>query len=413
MRENDHTMSGMGNMPEKDKVYIVGGEQSLVKDMLDIFSDNFLKVNRIDWNEILNCYQGYYVILSAPSGKKFKEHFRSLLDHGSIAVCIYRDNESLQMESDNLLTLPYNTPHSILSVLIPWIYLKFHRQNLERGGMNNSESLDLIKANKELQKWAIDLEAAYEALNKKNLQLKSDLALAVDVQKSLLPKDFPTDLPINFFPKYLPSKYIGGDFYDIIRLDKDRLGIIISDVSGHGVAAAFITAMFKSAFSQCAPGSLSPAWTLSELNRLLGESIHTDHYVTAFYAIFDLKAMEMTYSNAGHPRQLLCRGDGQVGELGTKGFFIGMFKDTEFEEKKIAIKPGDRFFFFTDGIIEIQNEEGVQFGKDGLKAIVQANPGLNIKHLSDVVLSELMMYMKETAFPDDITLLITEIMEDL
>ncbi|MBN1412993.1 MAG: serine/threonine-protein phosphatase [Spirochaetales bacterium] len=403
----------MGNIPEKDKVYLVGTDPELVKKILSIFSDNFIRVNHIEWQELLRYDDGFFIMLSIPNSTVIKERLIYLMEKGNFVICICKDLDFNMSGNEDILKLPYSTSTSILKTLIPWIYKKYHRMNLEKVLRPDSESLDLINANKDLKRYAIQLETALDELNKKNLQLKGDLTLASDVQKSLLPKDIPSDLPINFSLKYLPYKYIGGDFFDIKRLSRDKLGIIISDVSGHGVAAALITAMVKSVFNQCAPGNFSPASTLSELNRILGETIHTDHYVTAFYSIFDLKKMELTYSNAGHPRQLCVDMDGKISELGTKGFFIGMFKNTEFEEKKISIRPGDRFFFFTDGMIEIQDKYDNQFGKDGLKKILNDKPFLDIESISSNILTELMMFMKETTFPDDITLLIAEIMEDL
>ncbi len=290
---------------------------------------------------------------------------------------------------------------------------KADRMTMIQANMTKMRAVELEAANEILQKQAIELKNAMEQLDKRNNQIIEELSLASELQKSLIPKDFPADLPLNFSQKYLPYAYIGGDFFEIIRLDKDKIGIIITDVSGHGVAAAFITAMFKTSFYHFALNNFSPASTLSKLNKEFSANLHTEHYLTAFYAIFDTAEMKCTYCNAGHPSQLLFRENGDVEELTTMGFFIGMFEGTEYEDKVIDLMPGDRIVYFTDGIIEVEDAAGEQFGRKNLKKIFSENKDKDITDISNLVIQELMMYMASDSFQDDITLLITEIMESI
>jgi hypothetical protein len=138
----------------------------------------------------------------------------------------------------------------------------------------------LADANRSLQQ-ASELRQLVAVMEERSREVTEELRLAADVQKSIVPTTFPSHLPLAFAHKYLPYAYIGGDFFDVVQLDEDHLGIIIADVSGHGVPAAFITTMLKGAFAACA--SRSSAATLHALNRTFCESIHTDHYITAFY----------------------------------------------------------------------------------------------------------------------------------
>ncbi len=282
-----------------------------------------------------------------------------------------------------------------------------------QANMGKQRTAELEAANEILQQQAIELKNAMEQLDKRNNQIIEELSLASDLQQSLIPKEFPQDLSINFAQKYLPYVYIGGDFFEIIRLDKDKVGIIITDVSGHGVAAAFITAMFKTSFHHFAQNDFSPASTLSKLNKDFSATLHTEHYLTAFYAIFDTAEMKCTYCNAGHPSQILFRENGDVEELTTMGFFIGMFEGTEYEEKVIDLIPGDRILYFTDGIIEIENAMGKPFGRENLKRIFLENMDKEISDISNLILQESMMYMASDSFQDDITMLIIEIMESI
>lgn len=290
---------------------------------------------------------------------------------------------------------------------------KAERMAVIQSNISKYRTIELEAANEKLQKQAVELKNAMEQLDKRNNQIIKELSLASDLQKSLIPKNFPADLPLNFSQKYLPYAYIGGDFFEIIRLDKDKIGIIITDVSGHGVSSAFITAMFKTAFYHFAKDDCSPASTLSKLNKEFCATLHTEHYLTAFYAVFDTMEMKCIYCNAGHPGQLLICESGDIIELTTMGFFIGMFEGTEYEEKVIDLNPGDRIIYFTDGIIEIENDSGEQFGKDNLKKIFLENREMDISNISNLVIQELMMYMASETFQDDITLLIIEIMESI
>ncbi|GEM_PF-1339350 len=290
---------------------------------------------------------------------------------------------------------------------------KSSRLNVIQDNILRERTIELESANEILQKQALELKHAMEELEKKNRQIVEELSLASELQKSLLPKEFPSDLPLNFAHKYIPYAYIGGDFFDVKRLDKSRVGIVIADVSGHGVSSAFITTMFKSQFDNIAADSKTPAETLSRLNKEFSNSIHTEHYITAFYSVIDTETMKMYYSNAGHPNQLLFRENSEVLELSTMGFFLGMFEGTEYEDKEIDLLPGDRILYNTDGILETANEEGKQFGKEGVIRIFRENLDKDIDDLSNMILSELVMFMAETTFQDDITILITEVIENL
>ncbi len=285
--------------------------------------------------------------------------------------------------------------------------------SLIRDSMTKERTVELESANEMLQKQALELKHTLEELEKKNRQIVEELSLASELQKSLLPKEFPSDLPLDFAHKYIPYAYIGGDFFDIVRLDKSKIGIIIADVSGHGVSSAFITTMFKSQFDIFGPKSLSPAETLANLNREFTSMIHTEHYITAFYSIIDTEKMVCTYCNAGHPNQLLFRDSGEVVELSTMGFFLGMFEGIEYENGTINLKSGDRILYNTDGIIETTNTEGEQFGKENIIKVMKDNKDNDLETVSNNLLSEIMMYMSDPTFQDDITILLTEVIETL
>ncbi len=290
---------------------------------------------------------------------------------------------------------------------------KAERMSAIKSSMIQQRTLELENANEVLQQQTTKLQNALEMLETRNTQMMEELTMASEFQKSLLPKEFPDDLPVNFVHKYIPYLQVGGDFFDIIKLDDDNIGFIITDVSGHGVASALITSMCKSAFDHYAPGNFSPADTLSQINNEFSKSIRTEHYLTGFYIIINTKTMECTYCNAGHPKQLLIRSNGEAVELSTMGFFIGMFEGTKYEDKKMVLESGDKICLFTDGVLEPENSEAVPFGRENIIKTINENSNANLQDISNSLVSNLINYMHEPTFQDDITILLIEIMESL
>jgi serine phosphatase RsbU (regulator of sigma subunit) len=270
-------------------------------------------------------------------------------------------------------------------------------------------TMELEKVNKSLEAETRRLKQTRDELNKKNKKMTEELALANIIQNSFLPKQFPASVPMSFTHKYIPHEYIGGDFYEIHAIDDTHLGILIADVSGHGVSSALITAMLKSSFAHAATGCLSPSKVLSIINKEFTHIMRTDHYITAFYSIFDTANLAARFANAGHPRQLVLRQDGRIEFIGANGFFLGMFDNTDYEENSIKLEAGDRMVFYTDGIIECPDTQGQFFGKENLVRVIENHQHEDIESLSKSIIVELIAYMADYRFPDDITLLIAEL----
>jgi len=245
-------------------------------------------------------------------------------------------------------------------------------------------------------------------LEKSSQRLKEELALASVIQNSLLPKAFPPDLPLAMSHKYIPHEYLGGDFFDIIRLDRDRLVLIIADVSGHGTSSALIAAMLKTSFSHAAPVCPSPQALFKAINQDFAFRLHTEHYITACYCIIDFKSCLISYSLAGHPPQFILRASGQLETIATNGFSLGVFEDISYEERQDSFSPGDRLILFTDGLIECPNQAGQPFGREQLQNLLNQNTSLTSEELSKQIIFRLLSYSGSERFTDDVTLLIIE-----
>ena len=281
----------------------------------------------------------------------------------------------------------------------------------ERAVADHARELETI--NLKLKRRSHRLKKAMAILETRNRQMIADLNLAVELQKSLLPKNYPdTDL-VSFTHRYIPMAMVGGDFFDIVKLSESKIGVMISDVSGHGVAPAFITALIKSSFDYLVNREDGPAAVLSRLNDEFLKIIETDHYVTACYAVFDFDTMLCSYCNAGHPPQLLAHADGSFTEMEANNPIIGMLENYEYELATVPFSGGDTICFYTDGIIEARAGDDKLFGVEGVKASVTAAMAESLDGMADHLITDLIQFMKDPYFEDDITMLFGQVIESL
>ena len=204
-----------------------------------------------------------------------------------------------------------------------------------------------------------------EALSSQNqLQaLRQELNIAHSMQLSILPTAFPCTPQFEVHGRVIPAKEVGGDFYDIYRLDDGRLGIVIADVSGKGIPAALFMMVCRTLLKGIAIGMGSPAGALTEANLLLHAENQESMFVTVFYGVFNPRTGTLTYANAGHEPPVLRRTDGSTETLPfTGGVPLGIVGDMEFEERTSVLAPGDVAFLFTDGVTEALNESEEEFG---------------------------------------------------
>jgi len=255
------------------------------------------------------------------------------------------------------------------------------------------------------------MEQAQALIEKQKQVLEKELKMAADLQKSLLPKVFP-DIPyLHFSSKYIPTSHLGGDIFDVVQLDKEHIGLIVADVSGHGVSAAIIAAMFKAVFSNFQQKSLSTAETMSVMNDEFRQIISTGEFISAFYLILNTETMKAKYTNAAHSFPLWYQNSsGRVKELDTSGYFLGVFEKSNYEEKEILFEPGDKILLYTDGVVEAQNREGKEFGRSRLKQYFQniSKKEQNQDRIIENIYSEVIKFTSRDDFNDDLTLLLME-----
>jgi len=218
------------------------------------------------------------------------------------------------------------------------------------------------------------LRFIHAELYKKNYKIERELEAAQKVQRFIIPEKFDHIEYPKISGKYLPFDNVGGDFFDIYRLDENRTSFVIADVTGHGIPAALTMTMTKILFTVNAPKYESTTELLKSINIDISGTIMDNQFITAFYLIYNNKTKKLRFSNAGHTRALLYRKEkNHVIALDAFGLFLGISSDINYEQKEIGINSGDRLFLYTDGLTEIRDKNGIEFGEKRLARYISKN----------------------------------------
>jgi phosphoserine phosphatase RsbU/P len=237
------------------------------------------------------------------------------------------------------------------------------------------------------------------------LSIENELVVARKIQASILPAAIPNQKRLQILAAYYPMTAVAGDFYDFIPVDPYRLGVLIADVTGHGVPAAMIAAMVKMAVQTVVPAAQSPSDVLQRLNHMLSWQ-PSDHFVTAAYLFVDTESHTARYSAAGHPPLLLTR-NGTLQRIESNGLVFGVLPHAEYPVREIALSPGDRLILYTDGVLEPENANGQPFGEFRLEQVVLDSRSLPPSDLVDRLLTEIGCWTPPSiGQTDDITLVV-------
>jgi sigma-B regulation protein RsbU (phosphoserine phosphatase) len=253
------------------------------------------------------------------------------------------------------------------------------------------------------------LEAAQAELVQKE-RMERELELARQVQQSVLPRIFPLMPGYTFAARNKPARQVGGDFYDVILLDADRVGLVVGDVSDKGMPAALYMALTRSLLLAEARRKGSPRAVLTSVHRLLQELGQPGLFVTVFYGVVDAPARRLTYARAGHDRPLLVRG-GEIRPLGGEGTFLGFpdLKELYLSEEQVELEPGDRLVLYTDGLTDVVAPDGRPFGLDRLLSLLQSHAHLPPPDLCAAAFTDLLAYQGDADQYDDMTMLVVEV----
>ena len=243
----------------------------------------------------------------------------------------------------------------------------------------------------------------------KLVALQQELDIANIIQTSILRKTFPAypeRKEFEIFAKMLTAKEVGGDLYDFFLIDKYRLGIVIGDVSGKGIAAALLMAVCKTLLKATAYKGMPADSILSEVNNIIVDESPPNMFVTVFFGVLDTRSGAFEYSNGGHNPPYLISADGKIKQLdNVGGLMIGAFKDVPFESNVIMVKSGESLVFYTDGVTEAFNKAGEEYQESRLEQVLEGKNSLSVNELVQHVFENVQSFSEGVEQSDDITCL--------
>jgi phosphoserine phosphatase RsbU/P len=243
------------------------------------------------------------------------------------------------------------------------------------------------------------------------LSIDTELETARQIQSSILPESVPELANLRIAASYYPMTAVAGDFYQFVQSDKSHLGILVADVSGHGIPAALISSMIKVAMQSVATHSDDPAQVLAGLNRILCSEAH-GHFASAAYVWIDTENRNALYSAAGHP-PLLCwrNSSGEIERIESNGLLFGVEPNAAYPVCSVAVEAADRFLLYTDGVSETENAVGEAFGDRQMERVVRDHQLQPASELSSQLLSELQRWRPaRVSQQDDVTLIVVDIL---
>lgn len=378
---------------------------------------------------ILN-HQPDLVLLEARGGLSMCERLKAHADTESIPVILLDTGESAGNEDGDALPAAFRC--GVADVILP-------------ARMTDAEILARIKAairNQRTAAQAVALARQLDRMNaelyERNLQVEKELYVARQLQQSLLPPFLPEkpsetsahdpaltdtvqakltkchyqDERLRISGVYLPCDALGGDLYDVIPFPDGTVGISIADVSGHGVPAGFITAIYKSSFYRISYAHGAPDQLLFHLNNELADLVKTGDYITAFYARLqqDAEGVTLQYSGAGHPYPIYYRTrDTSLERLRENGTPLVWLRNMTYPLGGLRLQPGDKVLLFTDGLTEMRNAQGELYGEERLEHIFPELIRQHPNHLLDALVRHLSDFTDGHPLEDDLSIVLVEV----
>ncbi len=288
-----------------------------------------------------------------------------------------------------------------------------------RSAMNNgafdfaTKPIDLDDLSRTIEKAIEEIEFVRKSQQEHTqlVSIKSDLAVAGEIQQAILPQKFPpieemADM-VDLFATMTPAKEVGGDFFDFFKIDEKRLGFVIADVSGKGVPASIFMAVSRTLLRATGMRGIDTNECLNYVNNMLCHESIDSMFVTVFYGIYNTETGLVEYTNAGHNPPYVVRADGTVETLPmSENIVAGMFDDFTFTQSTLQLDKGDMLVLFTDGVTEAFNTSGEMFDEKGLETTLEnKGAGKSSHDICQEILKDVNDFSGKEPQSDDITLM--------
>ena len=299
------------------------------------------------------------------------------------------------------------TRQDIDGLLHRWPLFAYELTRLLSQRLEQSENLTIL----DLQEKNLQLIQAYDELKAAQAQiiekerLEKELEVARQIQLSILPQELPAFPQHDFGALMIPARAVGGDFYDFIPLDQDRLGIVVGDVSDKGTPSALFMALSYSLVRAEAHRNSSPGETLQAVNRLLMEMNTSGMFVTVLYGVLDTARGEFSFARAGHPLPIVLDRNGEQVVLGNQlGQVLGLFDDPQLDQQRVIIPKGGVMLVFSDGLSEATNPSGEDFSGGRLTKALDGLTNQPAQALCESLWDATMAFCLPASQQDDFTL---------
>lgn len=260
-----------------------------------------------------------------------------------------------------------------------------------------------------------ELKTAFSIIENQNRQLKKhnqymtrEMQIASSIQQAILPKNLPTLPGAQLYGQCRQINGVGGDYFDILPVDRNKVALVVADVSGHGVAASLLTTMLKVYLENGILQTADPGEILLLVNGQLCRFIQgTGLFISAILMIADTEKRRLSFSSVGHQSYLCLTGDGRFRQLDGDRVspVLGLDKKTRYQSSSFGLEPGDHLFLFTDGLTEARNPDGRFWGDEGLKAAIVRSAALPAEVSNQSIFADLETFCEGAPANDDRTLL--------
>ncbi|HEY6928599.1 MAG TPA: GAF domain-containing SpoIIE family protein phosphatase, partial [Thermoanaerobaculia bacterium] len=243
-----------------------------------------------------------------------------------------------------------------------------------------------------------------EAIEKERIERELELAAAI--QREILPRALPDVPGVELAAANLPTRQVGGDYYDVLPLSGGRVGFLVADVSGKGVPAALLVSTVHAAVHLQIEEAQSVADLVTRIDRHLRRYAATRKFLTLFFGMFEAESGTLRYVSAGHNPALLVRASGSIERVESTGVPVGMLPNAKWREETIRLDSGDMLALYTDGVTEAANEAEEEFGLDRLTAALDASRSLPVRQICDQLMARVADFASGMPQYDDQTLLL-------
>ncbi len=240
------------------------------------------------------------------------------------------------------------------------------------------------------------------------LHMKEELRLAYEIQTNLLPKEAPVLAGYDIAGKNTPAKEVGGDYYDFLAVEEQKLAFCLGDVSGKGLPAAMLMANLQAAVRSQAMAGTSLTSCLERANALLFRNTSPEKFATLFFGCLDATGHILHYCNAGHNHPFLIGSEMKPLRLSAGGLALGCFESFSFEESQVALQPGDELIVFSDGISEAVNGSGEEFSEARICELAAANRDTSAAALIEIIFAAVDEHARNQPQMDDMTMVVVK-----